>query len=97
MKGHYLSPEGGGEAEDFRGDHLILERKKGRSVVTENPKGGIAENFGRGRTTQICLENEDMEGGSRKSSKVIRGHHFSEVAFKGEMFYLAQNPPPPRR
>ena len=26
----------------------------------------------RGGTTQICLENEDIEG-SRKSSKVIRG------------------------
>ena len=37
----------------------------------------------RGGTTQICLENEDMEGGSQKSSKVIRGDHFSEVTFKG--------------
>ena len=36
---------GGGE--DFRGDHLIFRRTKGGSVVTENPKGGIAENFGR--------------------------------------------------
>ena len=59
-----------GGAEDFRGDHLILERKKGRSVVTENPKGGIAENFGRGRTTQICLENEDMGGGIEKVIKI---------------------------
>ena len=33
--------------EDFRGDHLIFGRKKGGSLVTENPKGGIAENFGR--------------------------------------------------
>ena len=39
----------------------------------------------RGGTTQICLENEDMGGGggSRKSSNVIRGDHFSEVTFKG--------------
>ena len=53
------------------------------SVVTENPKGGITENFGRIQrgTTQICLENEGM-GGSRKSSKVIREDHFSEVRFK---------------
>ena len=26
-----------------------------------------------------CLENEDMAGGSRKSSKVIRRDHFGEV------------------
>ena len=36
----------------------------------------------RGGTTQICLENEYMEGGSRKSSSVIRGDRFSEVTFK---------------
>ena len=56
------------------------------SVATENPKGGIAENFGRIQrgTTQIFLENEDMGGGgSRKSSNVIREDHFSEVTFKG--------------
>ena len=32
------------------GGHLILEEQKGGSVVTENPKGGIAENFGRIQT-----------------------------------------------
>ena len=26
---------------------MVLGRKKGASVVTENPKGGITENFGR--------------------------------------------------
>ena len=36
-----------GRGEDFRGYHLVLGRKKGASVVTENPKGGITENFGR--------------------------------------------------
>ena len=78
-----------GEAEDVRGDHLMFGRTKGGSVVTENPEGGIAENFGKIRRgpTQICLENEDMVGGggrgSRKSSKVIRGDHFGEVTFKG--------------
>ena len=65
-----------------------LENKRGGgSVVTENPKGGIAEIFGRIQrgTTQIRLENEDKRGGggSRKSSKVIREDHFSEVTFKG--------------
>ena len=38
-------PVGGGGAEDFRGDHLIFGRTKGGSVVSKNPKGGIAENF----------------------------------------------------
>ena len=80
----------GGGADNFRGDHLSFRRTKGGSVVTENPKGGsleTLEGFGEG-TTQICLENEDMEGrgGSRKTSKVIRGpDHFSEVTFKGEI------------
>ena len=63
--GHYLSPGGGGG-----GRRIFL----GGSVITENPKGGgslkTVEGF-RGGTTQICLENEDIEG-SRKSSKVIR-------------------------
>jgi len=36
-----------GGAENFRGDHLIVGEQKGGSVVTENPKRGIAENFGR--------------------------------------------------
>ena len=46
---------------------------------------GIAENFGRIQrgTTQICLENEDMGKGSRKSSNDNRTDHFSEVTFKG--------------
>ena len=34
-------------AEDFGGDHLIFRRTNGRSVVTENPKGGITGNFER--------------------------------------------------
>ena len=33
--------------EYFRGDHSIFGRKKGGSVVTENPRRGIAKNFGR--------------------------------------------------
>ena len=58
----------------------------GGSVVTENPKGGIAENFKRIQrgASQICLKNEDMGGGgSRKLSKFITGDHFSKVTFKG--------------
>ena len=38
---------GWGGGENFRWDHLIFGRTKGGSVVTENPKGGITENFGR--------------------------------------------------
>ena len=49
------------------------------SVVAENPKGGIAENFGRIQrgTTQICLEKEDMgDGGWGRGgiAKVIKGY-----------------------
>ena len=57
-------------------------------MILRRTKGGIAENFGRiqRRTTQICLEKEDMEGGgggaSRKSSKVIKRYHFGELTFK---------------
>ena len=41
--GHYLSPGG-----RIVGGSLDLgAKKKGESVVTENPKGGIAKNFGR--------------------------------------------------
>ena len=66
---------GGGGGEDFRGDHLIFRRTKGGSVKT----------FGRiqRRTTQVCLENEDMGGGGiAKVLKSYRGDHFSEVTFK---------------
>ena len=69
-----------GRAEDFGDTTWFLGEQRGGSVVTENPKGGITENFGRIQrgTTQICLQNEDIgEGGgggeSRKSSNVIRG------------------------
>ena len=66
-----------GVAEASRGDHLIFGRTKG----SISPNSAVIQRGG--GTTQICLENEDMEWGSRKSSKVIRGDHFSEVTFKG--------------
>ena len=52
---------------------MILGEQRGD---TDNPKGGITENFGRVQrgTTQICLENEDMGVGEG---------HFSELTFKG--------------
>ena len=61
----------------FWGDHFIFRRRKGGSVVTENPKGGITENFGRiqRRDHSNLLEKyggeKNMGGGrSRKSSNV---------------------------
>ena len=78
--GHYLSAEkGGGGVEGFRGDHLIFGRTKGVTVVTDNPKGGIAGDFGR-------LGIKTWEEGSRKSFKVTGGgggDHFGDVTFKG--------------
>ena len=69
--GHYLLPGG---RRILGGITWFLEEQKAGSVVTENPKEGIIENFGRIQkgTTQICLGNEDM-GGPLKSSNVIRG------------------------
>ena len=53
-------------------------------MIFERKKGGIAENFGRiqrGGPLKFAWKMKTWEGGSRKSSKVIRGDHFSEVAF----------------
>ena len=78
--GHYLPPEG---EENFGGDHLIFRRKKKHhkgSFVTENPKGGITENFGRiqGGTLKFAWKMKTLGKGSRKSSNVITGDHFSD-------------------
>ena len=48
----------------------------GGSVVTENPKGEIAENFGRiirGGTTQICLENACTRKRDHESHQMLLG------------------------
>ena len=58
----------GGGRRILGGITWFLGEQGGESVVTENVKEGALktlEGF-RGRTTHICLENEDM-GGSRKS------------------------------
>ena len=56
---------------------MIFRRTKEGSVVTEDPKGGVTENFGRiqKEATQICLENEDMGrgGGDRESNQMLLG------------------------
>ena len=64
----------------------FLGEQKGGSVVTENPKGGINENFGRiqrGDHSNLLGKWRHGGGGSRESSNAIRGDHFSEVTFKG--------------
>ena len=54
----------------------FLGKQKGGSVVIENPKGGslkTLEGF-RGGTTQICLGNEENEGGGdRESHQMLLG------------------------
>ena len=66
----------GGEYLGGRG-HLIFRRTKEVSVGTEDPKGGVNENFGRiqKEATQICLENEDIGGGGgdRESYQMFLG------------------------
>ena len=59
---------GGGEVEGFGEETWFLGEQKEGSVVTENPRGRITENFGRiqGGNNQICLENEDIGGGDRE-------------------------------
>ena len=51
----------------------FLGEQKGESVITENPKGRIAENFGRIQRviTQICLKNDDR--GDRESNQKLLG------------------------
>ena len=66
-----------GGAEDFRGITWFLGEQKGGSVVTENPKGGITENFGRiqrGGPIKFTWKVKTWAGGgSRKSSKLLGG------------------------
>ena len=80
-----------GERGGFWGDHFIFRRRKGGSVVTENPKGGITENFGRiqRRDHSNLLEKyggeKNMGGGeiAKVIKRLIRPDHLSEVTFKG--------------
>ena len=52
-----------------------MEEKKGGSVVTENPNGGIAKNFGRIQREDLSnlLANEDMGGWDLKSHQLLLG------------------------
>ena len=66
-----------------------MGEKKGGSVVTENPKGGIAENFGRIQRREPLKFAWKMKtyggggGGAPKATKIIKGGFFSEVTLKG--------------
>ena len=79
--GHYLSPGKGGGWRILGGITWFLGEQKGASVVTENPKGGITENFGRiqrGRPLKFAnMENEDIMGGGgwgdRESHQMLLG------------------------
>ena len=54
-----------------------MGEKKGGSVVAKNPKGGIAENFGRiqrGEPLKFALKMKTYGGGGREShKKLLRG------------------------
>ena len=69
--GLYLSPGG-----DFGGITWFLGEQKWGSVITENPKGEITENFGRiqsGSHSNFLRKWRRGGGESRKSSNGIRG------------------------
>ena len=71
-----------------KGQLIFVRTPLGCSVVTENPRGGERGKpwkDSEGGTTQICLENEGMVEGSRKSSKVITGDRFTEETFKARI------------
>ena len=72
----FIAWEGG---EDFRGDHLILGRKKGGNqsqlVIQKGESLKNLEGF-RGGTTQIWLENKGMgegRGGDRENGQKLLG------------------------
>ena len=73
----------------FGGITLYLGVQKGESVVTEKPKEGITENVGRiqrrDHSNLLRKWRHWGRGGSRKSLNVIRGNHFGEVTFKGQI------------
>ena len=84
---------GGGEGREkiVGGITWFLGEQKGGSVVTENPKGGITENFGRiqrGGPIKFSWKMKTWRGagGREKHQKLFGGpDHVSEVTFKGEI------------
>ena len=68
---------GGGRAEDFREDHSFLGGQKRGSALTENPKGGIAESFGRIQRSYhsnlLGKWRHEGRGGDRESHQKVLG------------------------
>ena len=53
---------------------MIFGRKKGKSVVTENPKGGIAKNFGktqRGDHSNLLGKLRHWRGDRKSHQKLL--------------------------
>ena len=64
----------------------FLGEQKGRSVVTENPKGGIAENFGkmkRGYHSSL-LGKWRYAGGGAGIAKVIKSYYWRSNTYRGD-------------
>ena len=72
---------------------MIFKRTIGRTVGSENLKGGITERKDlkdwegfRGGILKFARKMKILGGGgSRKSSIDVRGDHFIEVTFKGRI------------
>ena len=65
---------------------IFKENKRGDQSQLRTQKGEIFEKFKRiqrGRALKFAGKMKTWVGGSRKSSNVLRGDHFSEVTFKG--------------
>ena len=80
--GHYLLPGG---RRILAGITWFLGEQKGGSVVTENPKKGIIENFGRiqrGGPLKFVWEMKTWED-CESHQMLLGGNHFSEVTFTG--------------
>ena len=80
---------GGEGSEDFRGHHFIFRRAKGGISHNWEPQKGDRWKLWKdseGRPVKFAWKIKTCGGGggggSRKSSKVIRWDHFSEVTFK---------------
>ena len=95
----FIAGGGGGEF-GWRINWFLGEQKEG-SVLTEKPKGRM--DFGRiqRRTTQICLENQDIGvGGKRDSHQILLGGslQWSNIQ-RGDRLnftlFSLKSPPPP--
>ena len=71
---------------------VIIYRLAGGSLDFQRTKRGITENIRkiqRWGPLKFAWKMKTWWGGSRKSSNVIRGGHFSEVTFKGEIAQIS--------